>query len=297
MSKSAIELNAEAINSLKLREAIEINADSAAKQKISPVGNAIGFDGRNYLINGATLAQTAVNRGVKIPLLVEHGYGKNGGEAAGWINPNEIEVRDGGLYAAIEKNALGEELISSKAYLYYSPAYRCDYVENSLIVKELIEVSLTNTPNLAMPEANDAKPAEPKPQEGKDGGEKQAEANALSELNALKAQIDEINAQTQAQIAEANKRLNDAQSKLTALANENKTLKVDLAIERLKILPKDREFALSLNGDQLEAYIRRSDNGALDRLTQKSAPIARPNDNRQSRFVRLAINPKNKGVK
>jgi hypothetical protein len=267
---------------LKLKEAIEINAKNGAKQKISPVGNAIGFDGRAYLISGDTLTQNATQRGVKIPLLVDHGYSEHGGKAAGWINPNALEVREDGLYAEIEKNALGEELIGGKAYLYYSPAYRCDRVENTLIVRELIEVSLTNTPNLAMPEANKTQEQEVETQTAQQG----AQGESPTELEANRQKLTDVKAQ-----------LNVVKDELKKIIEANKTLKVDLAIERLKILPKDREFALSLNDEQLEAYIRRSDNSEqLGKLTKSANPAPIASD-RAERFVRLAINPKNKGVK
>jgi phage I-like protein len=265
---------------VKLKEAIEINAaEDGAKQKISPVGAVTGFDGRSYLIDAKSLVANAVQKGVKIPLLVEHGYGKYSGEAAGWIDANEIEAREDGLYARVEKNALGEELIGAKSYIYYSPAYRCDYVENTLIVRELMEVSLTNTPNLAMPEANDQNP------------------DFAAELNAQIIGAQTALAEADKKLTEANGRLDETNKRLSDLAAENRALKVDLAIERNQIWPKDREFALGLSDDQLAAYIKRSDNKSeADRLGGKSDPKPQDND-RAKRFVAKAINPNRKEQK
>jgi hypothetical protein len=268
---------------IRLKEAIEINASEggSAKQKISPVGSVIGFDGREYLINGAALVTAAVKRGIKIPLLIEHGFGADGGKAAGWIDPSSLEAGEDGLYAAIEKNNLGGELIGSKSYLYYSPSYRCDRVENTLIVRELAEVSLTNTPNLAMPEAN-AK---------EDNEELNAAKEKLRALETENETLKETAAELNAAIEAAKKQF----EKLAMLEAENRALKVDLAIERGRIWPKDREFALSLADDQLNAYIGRSSaKDEAGKLGRKAEP-AENGDQRGRRFVRLAINPNNKG--
>lgn len=78
-----------------------------------------------------------------IPLFTDHNWGK----AYGWVRT--LEEKEDGLYAFIELNSEGEQLVASESYKYVSPGIQRDIqLPNGEILEgwNLVEVSLTNMP-------------------------------------------------------------------------------------------------------------------------------------------------------
>jgi hypothetical protein len=225
-------------------QGVELNAtQDGEKIKVCAVGSVAGRDGRKYLISGDIAVNTNA-AGLKIPLLIEHGYSARGSEAAGWFE--DLEAREDGVYARLVKNTLGEELIGGKRYLYLSPALICDRVENTLVAVSIVEISLVSVPNFVLPEVNN---------QTQQKGEK-VETETNKETTAPAAENDE------AKLAEAK----SLQNSLADLGAKNRALKIDLAVERGQLLPKDKEFALTLNDAQFEAFVSRNA-GLMKRLS------------------------------
>ena len=123
---------------------------------ISPVGEVKGKDGRAYNLDGEKLIGTLQANKQNLPLLVEHGQNSEYGEKAfGWFDVDSLVIKNGFLYAKLEKNKLGDELVSNKYYLYLSPAYLMD--GDSRDVNSILHISLVNEPNLHLPELNKIK--------------------------------------------------------------------------------------------------------------------------------------------
>ena len=242
---------------------VEINAAEDGKIKICPHGFVVGLDARKFAVDGAGVVAATKAAGLKIPLLVEHGFNSNYGEkAAGWIEPQTLEIREDGIYATLEKNALGEELIGGKNYLYLSPGLTREFVEDIRVVKEIVEVSLVNSPNFVMPEVNNQEETVQEKTENAQENAHEKEAEQTAELTALET-----------------------------LQKANHALKVDLAIERNQLLPKDREFALELSETQLEKYIAQNGNQeAQKRLKTASAqPDKNSAKDRSKELVNKAV--------
>lgn len=94
-----------------------------------------------------------------LPVDQDHAPEKQGTtEAAGWVHSIDMLGKDGKsatpdeLWAVVEWNSLGQELIRDKRYLYLSPSYLHDY-EDEAGVKygtALVGIGLTNRPFLTM---------------------------------------------------------------------------------------------------------------------------------------------------
>lgn len=86
-----------------------------------------------------------------LPIDVDHAPEKKGEtEAAGWIL--ELDQRGQELYAKVEWNSLGKELIADKRYKFISPSYAHDYKDEGGKGHgtALVGVALTNRPFLSM---------------------------------------------------------------------------------------------------------------------------------------------------
>jgi phage I-like protein len=114
-------------------------------------------DFRKWMDNFATLS-TAQDR-AGLPVDVDHGPEKRGDtEAAGWITKLDTLGKDGKtsspneLWATVEWNSLGQELVTDKRYLYLSPSYQHNYKDENGRAHgtALVGVGLTNRPFLTM---------------------------------------------------------------------------------------------------------------------------------------------------
>jgi phage I-like protein len=120
---------------------LELNFKQGEKVKVSPIGAFEGVDGRSYSVDGRALIKSIVNGGVHIVLDANHSFG----EAVGWFDKDSFELREDGIYATLEFNSEGIELIADKKYRYLSPVY---IMGDGNTVVGLDSVGLVNRPNL-----------------------------------------------------------------------------------------------------------------------------------------------------
>jgi phage I-like protein len=66
--------------------------------------------------------------------------------AAGWINPDTLEVGTDGIYASAEWTPPAEAALQAREYRYYSPHFRADKATGDLT--RIVNVGLTNSPNI-----------------------------------------------------------------------------------------------------------------------------------------------------
>lgn len=94
-----------------------------------------------------------------LPVDVDHGPEKTGNtEAAGWVTDLDTLGQDGAtatpdqLWATVEWNTLGVELVGERRYLYLSPSYQHDFKDEAgrSHGTALVGVGLTNRPFLSM---------------------------------------------------------------------------------------------------------------------------------------------------
>lgn len=215
--------------------AIKPEALKAGKLKISPIGEATGLDGRVFDIDGETITQRLIDSGLELVLNVAHEYG---GQAAGWFS--EFEAREDGIYARLALNERGTALLDAQAYKYLSPEYFID-ADNNTQVLRLVGVGLVNQPNLLSDALNHAKPPTD-PEETR--MTKNTEKSAASGTKADPA-ADQLTQQNQ-QLARQN----------AALKRQIHAHKVDAAIAERKLIPAKREFALGLDANALDAYLK-----------------------------------------
>ena len=213
---------------------IEMNAQQEdGKLKISPIGEFKGVDGRSYTLNGSDVVETNKNRKVDVVLNVNHGWEREGDKAAGWFSFNSLELREDGIYAELEQTDIGTELIEKKHYKYLSPEYRVARTEDNLIVLEIVGVGLVNRPNVLDDALNEQETStEEKPNEKEDN----SMANKEKDIE-LQAQLDaqkEENAQ---------------------LKQDAKKAKIDRAVASSELMPNKVDFAMGLNGEQLESFL------------------------------------------
>lgn len=106
-------------------------------------------DFSKWIANFAALSKAGGRAG--LPIDVDHGPERTGNtEAAGWIT--ELVIKGKELWATAEWNSLGQELVGDRRYLYLSPAYQHDYVDEAGTKHgpALVGVGLTNRPFLSM---------------------------------------------------------------------------------------------------------------------------------------------------
>jgi len=240
-------------NSAHLQKALELNFKQGEKILISPVGEVVGFDGRVFRIDGEIVVQNTKENAIDLPFEVNHGFDVlYGGKAAGWVDFNSLEAREDGIYGALELNELGKELVDGKFYRYVSPAFIMDRNKEDRSVLSLDSVGLVNAPNLVNKALNSK------------ADETIKELNSkITTLETEKNQAVETAEGTAQELEETNSKLTKAednykkiQADLKSEKEANKSLKIDLAVEQNKILPKDREFCKSLDEAQLNSYIQ-----------------------------------------
>ena len=235
---------------------IEMNAqEEDGKLKVSPIGEFKGVDGRAYTLNGAEVIETNKNRKVDIVLNVNHGWEREGDKAAGWFSFNSLELREDGIYAELEQTNIGTELIEKKHYKYLSPEYRVARTEDNLIVLEIVGVGLVNRPNVLDDALNEQETSkEEKP------NEKENNSMATKEEIELQKQLD---AQK-----EANKQL----------TQDAKRVKIEAAVKSGELMPNKQEFAMGLDGEQLDNFLALNKEDAKH-LSTNTKPDEQDEDN------------------
>ncbi len=115
-----------------------------------------GRDGRQWLNDVPESILTAFNAdGRDIVFDIEHATEIKApiGEeapAVGWID--QLEMRDGAIWGHVSWNGEGRDHIANRRYRYYSPAFA--YEKDTLRIRKLSSVALTNKPNLRLKALN-----------------------------------------------------------------------------------------------------------------------------------------------
>lgn len=141
--------------------ALPVQDGAPAKRfRIVPFGSFKGRDGRGpwHLKDKAHAEQViaatkAFLNGVEMLVNYDHQSeyaavpGVGGvAKAAGWINPDTLEVGSDGIYASAEWTAPAEAALQAREYRYYSPHFRARPGTGELT--RIINVGLTNSPNI-----------------------------------------------------------------------------------------------------------------------------------------------------
>lgn len=271
-----------------LKRLLELNYKAKEKVLISPVGAVVGLDGRTFNIDGAVVIANTKANGIDLVFEVDHGFGEHGGKAAGWFRVETLELKDDGIYASLETTPLGDELIDKKLYRYVSPAYIMDRNKADRTVLALDSVGLVNRPNLVKDALN-----------SKDKEVIKELNSRIETLETEKNQAVDTAVATSKELEETTNKLTESNSKLTQVEKDlketqeqNKTLKIDLAVEQNKILPKDREFCKSLNDDQLNSYIQNNAGSALAKELGKNIKTKEQNNSKNRIEIAAAAGSK-----
>lgn len=217
---------------LRLRKQIELNLKEGEKIKVSPVGEVIGLDGRAFKIDGESLLKNILIADLHIPLDINHGFD----EAVGWFEKTSFEVKEDGLYASLELNNKGQELIDTRAYRYLSPVYIMG--ENGFVVG-LDSVGLVNRPNLLNKELNEKTKKEKKLEELEE---------LRNDIKALRNEIKDLKPKDETKNDETKKEensSNDMEVLTAAIKEMNK--KITLLAGKTNIEENDKKVTLSEN--------------------------------------------------
>ena len=208
---------------------LKMNFKEGEKIKISPVGEVMGLDGREFLIQAQELLGALEKNALDIPLDENHSFGA----AMGWFAKDSFEAREDGIYALLELNQAGLELVENKKYRYLSPVYN---MKNGRVIG-LDSVGLVNRPNL-LNNAINAKNNQEKEELHMQIEELQKELFALKEEVAnLKKSLEETKKQEEQEKDRAPKPKESAQNSQAELgAKLDAVLKVfgKLALEEQK---------------------------------------------------------------
>lgn len=136
------------------------DGDLPTEVMLIPPGPVVeGRDGRKYLNNDpAGVVAFFADRGVDLPFDWLHATelrAPKGEEApaAGWGRLGTMTARpDGSVWINVEWTARGAESIKNREYRYISPVYLCE--PNSMAIRGLSSVGLTNKPNVYIPALN-----------------------------------------------------------------------------------------------------------------------------------------------
>jgi len=227
---------------MKLTGVVELNFKEGEKVNISPVGEVVGVDGRNYNIDGETVIKNTQETNVDLVLDVNHGYAKEGESAAGWFDVNSLELRSDGIYASLNTTEIGKEHIDKRFYRYLSPAYIMDRNKNDRSVLSLDSVGLVNKPNVLDKALNN-----------QDENQNKEQKNMLTpeQIAALQTQNETLEAENKT-LQEANKTLT------TQVAEHNRALnlqKIETAIKTGELMPNKKEFAQGLDAQMLDNFL------------------------------------------
>lgn len=126
--------------------------------ELIPAGEFMGRDGRKFINDRPDQVVAAfVAHRASLPFDAEHSSEHKAAKgdpapAQGWIE--ELDVRDGAVWARVEWTAPGRELIANRQYRYYSPVIYFQPKTNQVL--GLKSAGLTNQPNLFFTALNQA---------------------------------------------------------------------------------------------------------------------------------------------
>lgn len=264
-----------------LRKLLELNFKQGEKVKISPIGEVTGLDGRTFRIDGEAVISATKENGVDLVLDINHGFDGSGEAAAGWFKIDTLELREDGIYAELELTSIGEENVNKKLYRYLSPAYIMDRNKEDRTVLALDSLGLVNRPNLLKDALNNK-------QKDDDTAKQLKELNTKIETLTLeKNQIKDTAEASAKELGEANTKLETATSNLVEANSTIKGLRIDLAVSKNQILPRDVEFCRTLDDDQLESYIK--NNSGKDLAGELSGDLKPKENNSKDDVLEAAI--------
>ncbi|WP_240222865.1 phage protease [Rheinheimera hassiensis] len=223
-----------------------------------PAGNFMGLDGRSWMNNNP---EAVVARFVKKrPFDMEHSTHIKApkGEPApayGWIT--KVENREGEIWAFVEWNVEGAEVLEKKKYAFYSPSFSYDPTGQVLA---LVSAALTNDPNLNVPALNrkEDNPMKLPPLIVAALGiaAEATEEQAVVAINALKQDKDiALNRANQPDLNKfvpiethtvALNRANTAETALKAIADKEIDALVQTAITEGKVAPANKDMFVSM---------------------------------------------------
>ena len=119
---------------------LSLNYKNGELIKVSPIGEIEGADGRTFKIDAKKIIENIKKNGVDIVLDENHSFAG----AVGWFDKDSFEVRNDGIYAKLELNKRGMELVKDKIYRYLSPVYDLSGRD----VLSIESVGLVNKPNV-----------------------------------------------------------------------------------------------------------------------------------------------------
>lgn len=129
------------MDGVRIKNILSLNFKEGEKVKISPIGKVVGADKRVFKIDGQTLLKALSKNALHIPLDINHSFGV----AAGWFDYKSFEIKDDGIYASLELNKQGKEIVEDKLYRYLSPVFE---INEQREVIGIDSVGLVNRPNL-----------------------------------------------------------------------------------------------------------------------------------------------------
>ncbi|MGL5007367.1 MAG: phage protease [Plesiomonas shigelloides] len=248
-----------------------VAADQGCWLPMIPAGMFAGRDGRSWNNSNPDGVVAAFN--MKLPFDIEHATETRVGntEAIGWIVA--LQNRNGEVWANVEWNSEGNELIEGKKFGFYSPAF--DYSPESGQVLALSSSGLTNKPNLYVPALNNQEDNNVKlpliitqllglPEEATPEQAVTAINTMKSEhQTALNAQQDPTKYVPVATHQLALNRAQELQGKLDQIEKDKVESLVDAAIAAGKVAPADKNMYVGLcsteNGrEQFTAWCSRA---------------------------------------
>ena len=245
--------------------------DSSEKIKISPIGDFEGIDGRKYHLNAEAVLQRLNANAVDIVLDKNH----EDDEAMGWFLLNSFELREDGVYAALELTPKGRELVQNRVYRYLSPAYVINWdirLNDVMCIDRIASVGLVNRPNLLAQALNKDENSKPELKSNKEDSKMDEIATLKAEIEALKKE----NAELAAKLAEAEKAAAEKAKKEQENAEKARLELIENAINNKELLPKRKDAALALNGENLAAFLDVCKVEANAELSSKAGTIDAP---------------------
>ena len=245
-----------AMESVLLNSVYDFAADAPDRLVLVPAaGSFSGIDGRTFInSNPQRIIERWKKTGHDIPVDIEHATELRGPQglsapAVGWISDLVVD-QNGGIIGTVSWTEEGRELIASRKYRYFSPAYLVD--RNTKEIAGIRSIGLTNVPNLGVPSLNS---------EGNEEGEDMekdlkvicnslgiaegaTEAEVVTEINSLRSRL----AAAETKAAEAERKIRE-QEEAAFKAELNSA--VEKGVEDGKIAPAQKEFFLtSINSQE-----------------------------------------------
>lgn len=244
------------MESVFLNSVYDFAADAPDRLVLVPAaGSFSGIDGRTFInSNPQRIIERWKKTGHDIPVDIEHATELRGPQglsapAVGWISDLVVD-QNGGIIGTVSWTEEGKELIASRKYRYFSPAYLVD--RNTKEIAGIRSIGLTNVPNLGVPSLNS---------EGNEEGEDMekdlkvicnslgiaegaTEAEVVTEINSLRTRL----AAAETKAAEAERKIKE-QEEAAFKAELNSA--VEKGVEDGKIAPAQKEFFLtSINSQE-----------------------------------------------